>query len=183
MHDWPVVAATGHRHLNTAHAVWVRGKLDAAAMWLRDQCGTQVAITGMALGVDQWWGLSALAAGLALHCYIPFPQQPDMWRPDQRDTYADLIDRATQVRICDDLNNYPDTDRRAAAVRLLHARNDTMLDAASAVVAVLCSSTTKGGTWSAVQKARRRGLPIVHIDPDRRAVTVRQPAQQGALPL
>ncbi len=183
MPDWPVVAATGHRHLNTAHTAWVRTKLDAAAVWLRDQCGTQVAITGMALGVDQWFGLACLDAGLNLHCHIPFPQQPDVWRPDQRTTYADLIDRAANVKILDDLNNYPDHDRRAAAIRLLHARNDAMLDACTAVVAVLCSSTTKGGTWSAVQKAQRRGLPIVHIDPDRRTVTVHQPDQQGALPL
>lgn len=40
-----------------------------------------------------------------------------------------------------------------------------MLDAAVAVLAVFDETRTKGGTYSAVRKARLRGMPGVHIDP------------------
>jgi len=71
---WPTVCATGHRpqHLDPSAIHWVQEKLTAGAVWLRDERGMKVGITGMALGVDTWWAHAVLAAGLELHAYIPF---------------------------------------------------------------------------------------------------------------
>jgi precorrin-6x reductase len=68
-------------------------------------------------------------------------------------------------------------------VRLLRARNDGMLAEADAVVAVLKPSKTSGGTASAVRKAQAMGLPIVHLNPERRTVTLLNLARTaGSLP-
>jgi hypothetical protein len=59
------------------------------------------------------------------------------------------------------------------AARLLHARNDWMLDRSRAVVAVADPSKRRwdgrgrirGGTWGAVAKAHRRRLPVIWVNP------------------
>lgn len=173
MADWPTVAVTAHRKFATSAVGWVQFKIDRAAVWLQQECGTTVAVSGMALGGDQMWARAALHAGLSLHAYVPFPQQPDVWTSSQRAEWRRLVDAADEVIVCGDLAHVPAERRRAEVVRLLHHRNDRMLDASDAVLAVLDSTSTSGGTFSAVQKARRRGMPIVHIDPAARAVTVR----------
>lgn len=176
MADWPTVAVTAHRRLPTDTLGWVQLKVDRAAVWLRDEHNTEVAVSGMALGGDQMWARAALSAGLSLHAYVPFPQQADVWTSSQRKEWRRLLELAERVVTCGDLAGIPEGRRRAEAVRLLYARNDRMLDDADAVLAVLDSTATTGGTVSAVRKAEQRGLPIVHIDPAGRTVTVRQPA-------
>lgn len=162
MTTWPVVAATGHRpqHLSPDAREWIRPELDRVAAKLRDEHGTRVGISGMAIGVDQWWARSVLRAGLELWAYVPFPQQPDPWDDEDRAEWADLIKRAAGVK----------TFGQSYSVKLLHARNDGMLADADAVVAVHRAAKTTGGTASAVKKATRRRLPIIHLDPDTQTV-------------
>lgn len=163
---WPVVAATGHRpqHLTPTQQAWVRAKLRAATTWLRDQHGTKTAISGMALGVDTWWAHAALHAGITLHAYVPFPEQTERWPRPDRDVWAALLGFATHVEYAGELGTLTDDARRKEAVRLLHRRNDMMLDDATAVIAVL-DPARRGGTYSAVLKAVRRGLPGVYLNP------------------
>ena len=170
---WPTVSATGHRsqHLSPTVAEWIRPELDRVAAKLRDEYGTRVGISGMATGVDQWWARSVLRAGLELWAYVPFPQQPDVWDDEDRAEWADLLRQATRVRYFGDLADVANSaNRRRKAVMLLHARNGGMLEDADAVVAVHRPSKADGGTANAVKKAKRLGLPIVHVDPDARTV-------------
>lgn len=164
---WPVVAATGHRPQDLAPAVqdWCRIKLTRAAVWLRDERGCRVGISGMALGVDQWWAQAVLDAGLELHAYVPFPEQPDVWPVSARAEWRRLLDRAARVVTVGSLDGVTGPARKGAAVRLLHARNDAMLNDATALLAVLDLNRTSGGTWSAVRKATLRRMPGVHVDP------------------
>ena len=58
-------------------------------------------------------------------------------------------------------------------VRMLHARNDSMLDATAAgngLVVALFKPGTKGGTASAIAKAEKRGLPLLMLDPVARKI-------------
>ncbi|HLL69101.1 MAG TPA: hypothetical protein VK453_25800 [Micromonosporaceae bacterium] len=156
----PVVAATGHRRLPPDSLPWLKAELRRVAAKLRDEHGTTVGISGMALGADMEWADAVLAAGLDLHAYVPFEGQELLWPPKAQERWQNLIAKAAVVRV---LADAPAGHREA--VRLLHARNDAMLQASVAVVAVWSPDERAGGTFSAVKKATRRGLPVVHLDP------------------
>lgn len=168
---WPVVCATGHRpqHLAPHAREWACHKLHAAARWLRNEHGTRVGISGMALGTDLWWARAALAAGLDLHAYLPFPAQADRWPADQRAEWQWLLDQAAAVKMVSTV----DPASRQDAARMLHARNDAMLADSAAVVAVWDPAKSSGGTASAVRKAGRR--PGVWLDPAARTVRTVRP--------
>jgi hypothetical protein len=165
---WPVVCVTSHRpqHLDKTSFRWIRSELHRIVVKLRQEHATQVAISGLALAGDQWWAESALAHGLELWAYIPYPQQADPWPEDRRQEWRSLLDRAAKVRVFGDLSTVAAAERNRAARRLPHVRNDAMLTDSSAAVAVWRPSKQDGGTASMVGKCRRRGLPIVHVNPE-----------------
>lgn len=169
---WPVVAATGHRsqHLDPSAQHWVREKLQAGAVWLRDHCGTRIAVSGMALGVDTWWAQAALDAGLELHAYIPFESQSRLWGPEDYAEWVRLRGLATVPKVL-----HADPVSKRQAVGYLHGRNDAMLRNADAVIAVWLAGETDGGTFSAVRKAQARKLPGVHLEPASRRVRTVEP--------
>jgi uncharacterized phage-like protein YoqJ len=153
---WPKVMVTGHRpqHLHPEQQDYAQQELGRLAVKLRDDNGTRVAISGMALGADQWWAHYALLAELELHAYLPFPQQPAKWHHEQQRTWRALVGQAAVKHFT--AEHY--------SVQALHQRNDQMLDAADAVIAVWDPRITTGGTYSCVQKASRLGLPVIHVD-------------------
>ncbi|MFY1686435.1 hypothetical protein [Plantactinospora sp. WMMB782] len=165
---WATVCATGHRpqHLTTAERLWVRGELARIVVKLRDECGMTCGVSGMAIGTDLWWAAALVDAGVDLWAHVPFPQQPNPWEARNPDAYAEWH---RLCRVAKRLKTYGGR----YDVRTLHARNDGMLDVSAAVVAVWKRSQTTGGTASAVEKANRRGLPIIHLDPERQTVTLR----------
>lgn len=166
---WPIVCLTGPRpqHLDPPARAWARAKLHDAAAWLRDQRGTVVGISGMAIGADTWWAEAVLAAGLTLGAHVPFPQQPDRWTRRDREVWARLVDRADPA--------YSRTYATEYSNRALHARNAGMLAASDAVVCVWCPNRREGGTYSAVCAATRAQIPGVHLDPCRQTVAVGLP--------
>lgn len=151
---YPVSALTGHRRLGDSTS-WVCGVLVRTAAKLRDEYATTTAISGMALGADTMWADAALGAGLDLHAYVPFPQQADRWPARDQQRWRELLDHASEVHTIGD--HYD--------VRYLFARNDAMLRDCDLLIAVWDATRTTGGTVDAVRKARRRGLPIIHLDP------------------
>ncbi|MFI2663245.1 hypothetical protein [Micromonospora carbonacea] len=182
---WPSVMVTGHRPKDIprdAHG-WVRDKLGRGVAWLRDERGMTTGITGMALGADMWWADKLHRGGVPFVAHIPFPQQPDRWRryaPEaavaEWERLRALADRDREV-VYGDLAGLAEHARKRVAVRLLHKRNDGMLSASNAVVAVWCPSKLDGGTHSALTKAHRAGLPVIHINPEARTVTL--PSRTG----
>lgn len=155
---WSVVCATAHRRLPKAAAEWLPDELLRVAIKLRDEHGTVTGCSGMALGGDMLWADAVLAAGLKLWAHAPFPQQPDRWPAKHQDHWAKLYAAAHQETVYGEEYD----------VRLLHARNDGMLDAAKdgAVIAIWNpASDPRSGTRSCVSKALRREMPIVWVDP------------------
>lgn len=180
---WPMAMITAHRPQHLAEPgmlEWVAEESLRVARKLADEHGTRTLISGLALGGDQIWGWCAIRTELDLAAHIPFPQQPDPWRdPDLTDRWQYLRDYAEctgGVTVYGDLAGLTGLERKRAAVRLLHARNDGMLAvtaaAAGAVVAVLRPSKLDGGTRSAYDKALKAGLPVIHVNPDARTVTM-----------
>lgn len=172
---WPTAAATGHRPKDLPADVhsWVRSELARVACKLRDGHATTSGVSGMALGTDMWWAQAVLDAGLDLWAYVPFPRQTDRWPPGAQRVWRRLVDQATQVHCTAD----------KYSVAALHLRNQQMVDAAHAVVAVWDPGRQSGGTYSAVRKTRAAGLPIVHINPAARRTGLLAPtgADAGSL--
>lgn len=165
---WHIAAATGHRpqHLSLPERRWSARAIRFAVARLRDFHGTEIAVSGMALGTDMCFGEAALEVDLRLWAHIPFPQQPDVWR-DPRDVarWQRLREAATWETVYGD---HYDVD-------LLGERNNGMLyvtDCVDGVVVALHKpSRRSGGTAGALREARKRGLPIIHINPEAETVT------------
>lgn len=161
MPDWRVVAATGHRPKGLlGSGDWVMGELRRVATRLRDEFGTEVAISGMALGTDTMWAVAALDAGLELWAYVPFPQQSDRWPSPDRERWRTILERASRVETVSD----------RFSVMALFERNRAMARQADALVAVLDPLATKGGTVSMVRESR---VPTIVIDPRNRTTKLR----------
>jgi hypothetical protein len=190
---WPTAMVTGHRpqHLAADSIDWIAEQLHRVVFKLRDEYRTDTAVSGMALGPDQDWAESSIMAGLALWAHLPFPQQPDPWPDQARRRYRALLDEAAQVNTYGDLAGLTGDTRKREASRLLHIRNDGMIAVAQAAVAVYRPSVKAGGTFSAWRKLWATSLPIIHINPDRRTVTIPRgtetpstaSAEQETLPL
>lgn len=163
---WEKVMVTGHRpqHLGVEAVGWLGVELPRVIEKLRER-GMRIGISGMALGVDQWWAHDVLAAGLELWSFVPFPQQGDRWTRDQRAVWEDLRSRATKEMVI----------AREYSVGALHQRNDTMLSFADAVVSVWDPQLRSGGTFSCMSKALDRRMPVIHLDPVRRTTMLKEP--------
>lgn len=153
---------TGHRpqHLNAAEQAWAQVSLMHTAWRLRSVYGTAHGISGLALGADTWWALGVLASGMHLHAHIPFEDQPIKWPAADQSMWRELRRKATTEKVI---------GGQGYDVKMLHARNDSMLADADLVVALFKPGTT-GGTASAVTKAQRRGLPLLMLDPTARTI-------------
>jgi hypothetical protein len=177
--QWETVCATAHRNMPPGSEDWVRAQLHDVATRLRNLAGTRWAITGLARGGDLDWAEAALEAGLNVYGFIPFPGHHDRWSAADKQRLQALLERLgpQRVRVVGKLDPGLVGDARTKMIpRILHQRNDKMLDASNAVVAVWDPTRLDGGTFNAVGKAVRRGLPGVHIDPRARTVTGRLPA-------
>lgn len=176
MTTWPIVMVTGHRpqHLSPGVRLWVRTELRRLALKLRNEHGTNTGISGMAIGADLWWADAVVKAGLKLWAHVPFPQQSDKWRDEDRAEWERLCRKAWRLK----------TYGGRYDVKTLHARNDGMITETErldgAAVAVWDPRKTEGGTASAVRKLTAAGLPIIHVNPATRTTTLRMPHQRAA---
>ncbi|WKW84878.1 DprA-like ssDNA binding protein [Microbacterium phage SallyK] len=154
---FPRVALTGHRPqgIPAESHDWVKLELERLAIKLRDEHGTQVGISGMALGSDIWWAQAVKYAWLDLWAFIPFPQQAERWAPADVALWNEMRGRAAaEVMIAPEYS-----------VQALFARNEAMLNDSDLVIAVFDPSQHMGGTLATVRSAVRRMLPIVHVNP------------------
>ncbi|GAA0719248.1 hypothetical protein GCM10010199_23700 [Dactylosporangium roseum] len=162
------VAGTGHRPatrtnpdgITPAQMPWVRAKARAGLLWLAEHHDTEEVWSGMALGWDLVLASAAVDLGIPLRAVIPFESQPEVWR-DPRDVaeWRRLRAAAESEIVC---GPNPTSNQHAAA--LLHGRNDELLRA-EGLFACWDARKRSGGTHSAVKKAARLELPVVHLDP------------------
>jgi uncharacterized phage-like protein YoqJ len=157
------VMVTGHRPqgMTNEQAEFAKRALKSIGRQLKQDFGTVEAISGMALGVDIWWAMIALKLDLELAAYIPFPQQPDPWWAADKERWTELRKAANREVLCAD----------EFSIRALHIRNDAMIKDSDLAIAVWSPSNLRGGTASAVQKIRRRGMPMVLVDLDNLAIS------------
>lgn len=154
---FPRVMVTGHRpqDIPPQSHDWVKLELERLAIKLRDQNGTQVGISGMALGSDIWWAQAVKFAWLDLWAFLPFPQQAERWAPADVALWQEMRGRAA----------YELVTAQSYSVQALHQRNTDMLKNSDLVIAVWDPLKTTGGTYNTVTKAVKMGLPIIHMHP------------------
>lgn len=110
-------------------------------------------ISGMALGWDQALAEAAIAADIPLYAYVPFRGQESVWSHSSQTLYRLILDQATAVKIC---------YRGGYQLWKLSARNRQMVDDSKLVLA-LFDGTPKGGTFSCLQYAASRDVPVVNL--------------------
>jgi uncharacterized phage-like protein YoqJ len=194
---WRQVCGTGHRELDGRRYndparweddiwTWVRAELRRVLIKCRDLYGTQGVISGMALGLDlELFEAAEQVEGLAVHACVPFNQQCKAWPKAAQARWSAAVARAATVQYAGDLHGMPTADRSAAATRLLFDRNDKMLIAADAVIALYDPARNhNSGTHDTVEKAtgRRRlreaagrqriHLPVIQLNPATRRVGI-----------
>lgn len=163
---WPRVMCTGHRPGSIPDGArgWVVDELNRVAAKLAAEHGTQVAISGLAIGADLWWAHAAHRAGLRVWGYSPCEDQDARWTDDWKAQRRKITGLAARVA----------TLSPHFALAALHKRNTWMLRDSNAVVAVVDPRRTSGGTVDALRKAHGR-LPVIKLDVRNRAVTFRAP--------
>lgn len=153
---WPTVMVTGHRpqHLHPDARLLVRSELARLACKLRDERGTTVGVSGMAIGADLWWADAVVSHRMDLHAHVPFPQQPNKWREDDKAEWSRLLGLAVHT----------ETYGLRYSVELLHARNRGMVRASDQCLAVWVEGKD-GGTRACLEYAVRRGMRPIWVDP------------------
>jgi ribA/ribD-fused uncharacterized protein len=152
---WTQVAATGHRPHKIPKGLrdWVQHELARVAVKLATEHGTEVALSGLAMGSDLWWAHAARDAGLRVWGYSPYPEQDQRWPQIWRNTRSEVMRTAERVQHLGDRYD----------IALLGQRNRWLIRDSQALVAVVDSTRTSGGTIAAVRHAATR-IPIIRID-------------------
>lgn len=154
---FPRVMVTGHRpqKLPTESHQWVERELERLAIKLRDQNGTEVGVSGMALGADIWWAKGVKFAWLDLWAFIPFPTQAERWPAADQALWQEMCGRAAHRIVI----------APGYSVEAFMQRNTAMVENSDLVIAVFDVSQGASGTADTVRKAYTKGLPIIHVNP------------------
>lgn len=151
------VAFTGHRpdklggyHLPNPTYSWVCWRLEEELADLKPH----VAISGMALGVDQWAARICVQVGIPFIAAIPFRGQELAWPPQSQREYQDLLNLACSCKVCAHGSYHK---------RKMQIRNEYMVDNCDVLVAVWDGSP--GGTANCVRYAQSRDKQIRYITP------------------
>jgi hypothetical protein len=179
---WPEIMVTAHRRLTRTVMSWLDDELPRTLAKLRDEHGMQRATTGMAIGGDQIFGMTARRLGVPLRAAVPYPSQSldgidgrpgQRWTRQQQADWAHLRDYA---RATGGFELVHDREPRSPGERvgMLHRRNDWMLHRSAAVVA-LWEPGRRGGTHSCIEKAVGAGMPVILFDLTARTVTMPRP--------
>lgn len=113
------------------------------------------AISGMALGVDQWFAQCAMVEDIPYHAYVPFVGQESRWNKVSKDWYKTLLSRAKSTVI---------VSPGSYAAWKMHKRDKRMVKDANFHIAVW-DGKNYGGTAATVGYIRERGKSFYHIDP------------------
>jgi uncharacterized phage-like protein YoqJ len=152
-----ILTVTGHRpnkiggyNPNSPLRVKVRSKIyDFLA-----EHKPELAISGMALGVDQEFATICDQLNIPFIAAIPFAGQEKRWPADSQTYYQELLALAQEVVVV--------TDGNYAAYKM-QKRNRWMVDKATDILAVWDGTT--GGTANCVAYAEAVNKPIHRINP------------------
>jgi len=156
MMNFKSVMVTGHRPnvFNSEQREFAQSELDRLSKKLKEDFGMEEAISGMALGADTWCAQSNLKNDVLVAAYIPFEAQSSRWKEEDKIEWQRIRSLASREVVVAD----------SFSVRNLHARNDAMIKDSNLAIAVWNQLKESGGTYSAVQKLKKKKMPIIIVD-------------------
>jgi len=152
-----IVAFTGHRPSKVGgyklpNPTYIR-VCQSIEQVLRD-LKPEKAISGMALGIDQWAASVCIKNKVPFLAAVPFVGQENIWPEDSKRIYNILLAKAAEVVVVSE-GDY-------SAVKL-QLRNEWMVDHCDKVIAVW--DGTQGGTANCVKYAQSLKKDIIIINP------------------
>jgi uncharacterized phage-like protein YoqJ len=156
--DKRTVAFTGHRPnrlggYRIPNATWTAVTREIRRA-LEDVNPTE-AISGMALGVDQWAAQICIDMNIPFIAAVPFEGQESVWPEESKKTYKNLLDKAQRIVVV--------CEGKYAAWKM-QKRNEWMVDNSDVLIAVWDGES--GGTANCVAYAESVGKKIVRISPE-----------------
>jgi uncharacterized phage-like protein YoqJ len=142
--------ATGYKLPNPTY-LRICQKLEAALKELKPE----KAISGMALGVDQYAAFVCYKLSIPFIAAVPFIGQETAWPQQSQETYKRLLALATEVVIVSEGGYSP---------AKMQTRNQWMVDRCDTLIAIHDGS--KGGTYNCIQYAKSINKPILIINPN-----------------
>lgn len=157
--DTLAVAVTGHRPNKFRGGydwfgevpIAVRSRLMAE---LKRLC-PRFCISGMALGVDQWFAAVSQGLGIPTVAAVPCDGQDRLWPAESQTLYRELLAHCSAV--------YTVRPGEYAAWKMLE-RDKWMVDRCNVLIAVW-NGDTSGGTYHTYQYAGSIGKSIIRINP------------------
>lgn len=154
------IMVTGHRpnklggYKPNPTQTWVKNELETVLTKALKKHPKLETITGMALGVDQWWAEISMKLQVPFHAFIPFRGQESNWSQESQDAYRQLLKHAaSQVYV----------SPGSYSAYKMQVRNQAMVNNANICVAVW--DGTKGGTYNCIQYAISKHKHIYMINP------------------
>jgi hypothetical protein len=172
------VGVTGHRKLDASEELRARVREGlrmlqvAAEQVLRDSGMSYAetppmfrAVSPLAEGADRLFATEAIALGFQLDCPLPFSQteyEKDFPTVESVKEFRDLLSHAEE-RVLELDGPTQDAERSAA----YESVGRVVLDQCDLLMAIWDGEPAKGagGTGQIVERARRRGMPILWINP------------------
>lgn len=152
-----VIAFTGHRRFGHGPtAMKIKQHVEAELRRLLLLHRPAKAISGMAIGTDQWAAAACIELGIPFIAAVPCSGQESRWPLPAQQQYRALLARAAEVVIVT-LGAYNPS--------VMHARNKWMVDNSDLLIAALMPRAKTGGTAACVGYARHVGRRIEFVDP------------------
>ena len=157
-----IVAVTGHRPdklygYNMSDKRYMNMKKYFKS-YLKEN-NVSVAVSGMALGVDQIFAIATLELKeegfpIELYCAIPFKGQEKKWPEQSKKQYKDILEKANTI-------HYVSNDTYKAY--LLQKRNEHMVDISDEILAIWDGSSS--GTKNCIDYAQKKNKKITIKNP------------------
>lgn len=115
------------------------------------------AISGMALGYDQWAAQACIDLNIPFIAAVPFQGQERIWPEESKIQYFSLLEKSAEVKIVSE-GGYLGAK--------MDIRNRWMVDNSDLVIAAF-DGVPSGGTFNCVSYANSKKRKIIIIDPNK----------------
>lgn len=151
-----IVGITGHQDLGGPHAeAWVKETVDA----LLERYPVSEGVSSLAIGADQLFASALLARGIPFVAIVPSQGYEETFKSvASRQNYEALLSHAAAVVTLD--HSAPSEEAFLAAGEEVVRRSDALFAIWNGKPA-----GGVGGTADVVHYARKRGIPVVHVNP------------------
>lgn len=153
------IAVTGHRPdklggYDENNPLAIAIKRHMRAILLRSENIDVSVVSGMALGVDQWWAEAAIELDIPFIAAIPFDGFHERWPRESQERFRSILGQAQGiVYVC----------APGYEPRKMQARNEWMVDNSDQLIAYWNGSN--GGTANCLAYARTKKILIEVFDP------------------